>query len=268
MRGRFAAKTGSATSNKRTALGTASATRACSLYFPGVDNGLAEFEQRIGYTFARRELLRRALTHKSFSHESKEDDVRHNETFEFLGDSVLGFVIGDLLFHEFPSLDEGALSKMKAHLVSAATLAAKSRHYEMGDVILLGVGEEKTGGRKKDSLLANLFEAVIAAIYLDGGVEPARTLIVKSFMDDIKNIDQQDLLFRDYKTALQELAQGRGLQLPEYKVIDEVGPDHGKTFIIEVKVGSLTARGEGTSKKEAQQQAAKQAMRDFAERYG
>jgi ribonuclease III len=251
-----------------TARSTASATPARSLYFPHVDDGLLEFEQRIGYTFARREFLRRALTHKSYSHEAKDEEVRHNETFEFLGDSVLGFVIGDLLFHEFPQLDEGALSKMKAHLVSAPTLAAKARQYEMGGVILLGVGEEKTGGRKKDSLLANLFEAVIAAIYLDGGVEPARKLIVQSFLADIRNIDQQDLLFRDYKTALQELAQGRGLQLPEYKVVDEVGPDHGKTFVIEVKVGSLTARGEGTSKKEAQQQAAKRAMRDFTAKYG
>ena len=231
-------------------------------------NGVSEFEQRIGYTFEKRELLRRSLTHKSYSHEAKELDVRHNETFEFLGDSVLGFVIGDLLFNHFPHLDEGALSKMKAFLVSASSLAAKARHYGMGEVILLGVGEEKTGGRKKDSLLANLFEAVIAGIYLDGGVEPARELIIRSFADDIARIDQQDLLFSDYKTALQEIAQGRGLQLPEYNVVDEVGPDHDKTFIVEVRIGSLTTRGEGSSKKEAQQQAARQALLEFAAKYG
>ena len=228
-----------------------------------MDNGLPEFEQRIGYVFGRRDLLRRALTHKSYSHESKDDGVRHNETFEFLGDSVLGFVIGDLLFQHFPHLDEGALSKMKAYLVSAPSLAEKARQYEMGDVILLGVGEEKTGGRKKDSLLANLFEAVIAAIYLDGGIGPARQLIERSFVDDIRRIDQQDLLFHDYKTALQELAQGKGLQLPDYNVVGEVGPDHDKTFIVEVKLGSLTARGEGSSKKEAQQQAAKRALDEY-----
>jgi len=233
-----------------------------------LDNGLSEFEQRIGYVFGRRDYLRRALTHKSYSHEAKGESVRHNETFEFLGDSVLGFVIGDLLFQHFPHLDEGALSKMKAYLVSAPSLARKSRHYEMGEVILLGVGEEKTGGRKKDSLLANLFEAVIAAIYLDGGIAPARQLIERSFSDDIRQIDQQDLLFQDYKTALQELAQARGLQLPDYNVVAEVGPDHDKTFIVEVKLGSLTARGEGSSKKEAQQQAAKQAMSEFSGRYG
>ncbi|HEV7242583.1 MAG TPA: ribonuclease III [Thermoanaerobaculia bacterium] len=233
-----------------------------------MQNGVSEFEQRIGYTFQKRELLRRSLTHKSYSHEAKELDVRHNETFEFLGDSVLGFVIGDLLFNHFPHLDEGALSKMKAFLVSASSLAAKARHYGMGEVILLGVGEEKTGGRKKDSLLANLFEAVIAGIYLDGGVEPARDLIIRSFADDIARIDQQDLLFSDYKTALQEIAQGRGLPLPEYNVVDEVGPDHDKTFVVEVRVGSLATRGEGSSKKEAQQQAARHALQEFAAKYG
>jgi ribonuclease III len=233
-----------------------------------LDNQVSEFEQRIGYTFTERELLRRALTHKSYSHEAKDLDVRHNETFEFLGDSVLGFVIGDMLFRHFPALDEGALSKMKAFLVSAPSLAAKARHYGMGEVILLGVGEEKTGGRKKDSLLANLFEAMIAGVYLDGGVEAARQLIERAFQQDITDIDQQDLLFQDYKTALQELAQGKGLPLPDYNVVGEVGPDHDKTFIVEVKVGSLDARGEGSSKKEAQQQAARQALGEFGEKYG
>ncbi|HKO58339.1 MAG TPA: ribonuclease III [Thermoanaerobaculia bacterium] len=227
-----------------------------------LDDDLGRFEERIGYTFQRRDLLRRALTHKSYSHEAKADDVRHNETFEFLGDSVLGFVIGDLLFRQFPELDEGALSKMKAFLVSATSLAAKAREQGMGDVILLGIGEEKTGGRKKDSLLANLFEAMIAAIYLDGGVEAVRRVIEASFAKDLEAIDEDDLLFHDYKTALQELAQGRGWPLPEYRVVDEVGPDHDKTFIVEVKIGSKAARGEGTSKKEAQQQAAKHALRD------
>lgn len=231
-----------------------------------MENGVFGFEQRIGYTFERPDLLRRALTHKSFSHESKELDVRHNETFEFLGDSVLGFVIGDLLFRHFPELDEGALSKMKAYLVSAPSLARKARQYGMGDVILLGVGEEKTGGRKKDSLLANLFEAVIAAIYLDGGVDPARRLIEETFTGDIESIDREDLLFHDYKTALQEVAQANGQPLPDYNVVAEVGPDHDKRFVVEVKVGGRAARGEGTSKKEAQQQAAKHALREFDDR--
>jgi ribonuclease III len=228
-----------------------------------VENGVSEFEQRIGYTFQRRELLRRALTHKSYSHEAKELDVKHNETFEFLGDSVLGFVIGDRLFRDFPTLDEGALSKMKAYLVSASSLAAKAREFGMGEVILLGVGEEKTGGRKKDSLLANLFEAVIAAIYLDGGIEAARRLIEETFAGEIRSIDEDDLLFHDYKTALQEVAQAKGLPLPEYNVVAEVGPDHDKRFVVEVKLGGQSAQGEGSSKKEAQQQAAKYALREF-----
>ena len=223
---------------------------------------LPSFEERLDYTFARRELLVRALTHKSHSHEAKDDDAHHNETFEFLGDAVLGFVVADILFHRYPSLDEGALSKMKAYLVSATSLAAKARAYGMGDVILLGIGEEKSGGRKKDSLLANLFEALIAAVYLDGGTEAARRLIEKTFDEDLASINEEDLLFHDYKTALQELAQGRGLPLPDYNVIAEEGPDHEKRFIVEVKVGRLVARGEGTSKKEAQQQAARHALRD------
>ncbi len=227
---------------------------------------LQDFEQRLGYSFVDREVLTRALTHKSYSHEAKQENVRHNETFEFLGDAVLGFVMGDMLFRHFPALDEGALSKIKAYLVSATSLAAKARDLGMGDVIRLGVGEEKTGGRKKDSLLANLYEAMIAGVYIDGGIDAARQLIERSFRQDIEAIDDQDLLFQDYKTALQELAQGRGLPLPEYHVIDEVGPDHDKTFIVEVKVGSLITRGEGSSKKEAQQQAARHALDESAER--
>ena len=224
---------------------------------------LPEFEDRLGYHFERRELLTRALTHKSYSHEAKTGDVRDNETLEFLGDSVLGFVVGDILFHRFPTLDEGALSKMKAYLVSATSLAAKARLYGMGDVILLGVGEEKSGGRKKDSLLANLFEALIAAVYLDGGTTPARHLIERSFIHDLASLNADDLLFHDYKTALQELAQGKGLPLPDYIVVGENGPDHEKRFMVEVKVGNRTARGEGSSKKEAQQQAAKHALDTF-----
>lgn len=221
------------------------------------------FEERIGYTFRDRDLLTRALTHKSYSHEAKQESVQHNETFEFLGDSVLGLVIGDTLFHEFPTLDEGALSKMKAFLVSANSLAMKAREFGMGEVIRLGVGEEKTGGRNKDSLLANLYEAMIAAVYLDGGIDAARKLIERSFRTNIDAISEDDLLFHDFKTALQERAQGRGFPLPEYKVIEEVGPDHDKTFVVEVKVGGMVSRGEGPSKKEAQQQAARHALREF-----
>src|SRR6267143_4573152 len=139
-----------------------------------MQHDITDFEQRIGYPFKRGDLLSRALTHKSYSHEARQHDVRDNETLEFLGDSVLGFVVGDILFHRFPTLDEGALSKMKAYLVSATSLATKARLYDMGEVIYLGVGEEKSGGRKKESLLANVFEALFSRVYLDGGFVPAR----------------------------------------------------------------------------------------------
>lgn len=229
---------------------------------------LIAFEERLGFTFGNRDLLLRALTHKSYSHEARSREMPDNETFEFLGDSVLGFVIGDMLFRRFPELDEGALSKMKAYLVSAPSLARKARFYSMGEVLLLGVGEEKSGGRKKDSLLANLFEAVVAAIYLDGGIEPAGRLIESAFRDDIASIDESDLLFHDYKTALQEIAQGLGLPLPDYSVVDEYGPDHDKRFVVEVRLANqVVARGEGSSKKEAQQQAAHEALRLHALRH-
>ena len=227
---------------------------------------LDEFQQRTGHTFREPDLLIRALTHKSYSHESKSRDLPDNETFEFLGDSVLGFVVGDLLFRRFPTLDEGALSKMKAYLVSAPILARKARQLGMGDAILLGVGEEKSGGRRKDSLLANLYEAVIAAIYLDAGLEAARTLIDQSFTSDLDAINADDLLFHDFKTALQEVAQANGLQLPEYQVLEEIGPDHDKKFVVEVKLTSqVIARGIGSSKKEAQQQAAREALQLYRE---
>jgi ribonuclease-3 len=231
------------------------------------DSELRAFEERLGYHFQRTDLLHRALTHKSFSHESRGREPDDNETFEFLGDSVLGFVVGDLLFRRFPQLDEGALSKMKAYLVSAAVLAKQARQLEMGSVLFLGVGEERSGGRNKDSLLANLFEAMIAAVYLDGGLDPAREMLIRTFASDLAAIDESDLQFHDYKTALQELAQAEGLPLPEYEVVGELGPDHEKRFVVEVRLNRrASARGEGSSKKEAQQQAARKALHDEAER--
>lgn len=237
---------------------------------PGSQNQrIAELESRIGHSFENKDLLTRALTHKSYRHEARDRELHDNETFEFLGDSVLGFVVGDLIFRKFPTLDEGALSKMKAYLVSAPVLAQKARNLGMGEAILLGVGEEKSGGRNKDSLLANLYEAVIAAIYLDGGLEKARSLIDASFRSDLDSIDASDLLFLDFKTALQEVAQGLGLPLPEYSVIEEIGPDHDKRFVVEVKLtNDVVGRGTGSSKKEAQQKAAREALRTHQERTG
>ncbi|MGH9456335.1 MAG: ribonuclease III [Thermoanaerobaculia bacterium] len=232
-----------------------------------IHRDLDEFEQRLGYTFRDREYLRRALTHKSFSHESKARNVADNETYEFLGDSVLGFLVGDVLFHRFPTSDEGALSKMKAFLVSSTSLARKAKQLGMGHALLLGVGEERSGGRNKDSLLANLFEAVVAAVYLDGGIAAARDLIARTFESDLIDLNESDLLFHDYKTALQEIVQSLGQPLPDYAVVDEIGPDHDKRFIVEVALpGGARARGEGSSKKEAQQQAAREALKLYPAR--
>ena len=229
------------------------------------DAPLALFQERLGHTFRDPADLLRALTHKSHAHESRNGDGSDNETLEFLGDSVVGFVVGECLFRRFPALDEGALSKMKAFLVSAPTLALKARHYGIGDVLRVGVGEERSGGRNKDSLLADAFEAIIAAVYLDAGLEPARELILRTFDDDIARLDASDLLFQDYKTALQEVAQARALPLPSYRVLEERGPDHSKTFVVEVSVGAVVSVGEGPSKKEAQQCAAREALRLTAE---
>ncbi|HXI11719.1 MAG TPA: ribonuclease III [Thermoanaerobaculia bacterium] len=220
-----------------------------------------EFEERLGYRFTDRTFLIRGLTHKSFAHEARNRGMSDNETYEFFGDSILGFVIGELLFRRFPGRDEGDLSKMKSFLVSSTNLAPKARELRMGEVLLLGVGEERSGGRKKDSLLANLFEAIVASVYLDGGLEPVARIVHERFRSDIEAIDENDLLFQDYKTALQEWAQGKGMPLPEYSVIEEIGPDHDKKFVVEVNVNNrVIARGTGSSKKEAQQQAAKEAL--------
>lgn len=223
---------------------------------------LENFEARLGYEFKERDTLLRGLTHKSFAHEAKNLGVSDNETYEFLGDAVLGFLVGDLLFQRFPTKDEGALSKMKAYLVSSTLLARKARDLGMGEMLRLGIGEERSGGRRKDSLLANLYEAIVAALYLDGGVDPVARFVRAQFSPDLEAIADDALLFQDYKTSLQELAQGKGLPLPEYSVIEELGPDHDKRFVIEVNVSNrIVARGEGSSKKEAQQQAAREALR-------
>ena len=219
---------------------------------------LNEFETLLEHSFRERDHLVRALTHRSHAHESREG--HDNETYEFLGDSVLGFVVGDELFRRFPNADEGTLSKMKAFLVSARSLSRKAAALKMGEFVRLGIGEERSGGRVKKSLLANLYEAVVAAIYLDGGIEPARSFILRTFGPHLDEVTESDLLFHDYKTALQEVAQSRGWELPSYTVISEIGPDHSKTFVVAVEAGGIRAEGRATSKKEAQQRAARVAL--------
>ena len=223
---------------------------------------IAEFERIVGYKFQDRDLLARSLTHKSFANERRETSSSHNERLEFLGDTVLGFVIGELIYRSFPNLQEGSLSKIKAHLVSSSTLAAKGRELGIGRFLRMGAGEARSGGAEKLSLLADGFEAVVAAIYLDGGLPAADAFLRRIFLPDVTGIDIGDLSFQDYKTVLQESAQALGLPLPEYRIVDEYGPDHEKVFVIQVFWnGEAFAYGRGASKREAQRKAAKEALK-------
>jgi ribonuclease-3 len=218
-------------------------------------------QQIIGYRFRDRGLLEHAMTHTSRANEDVSGGVRDNESMEFLGDAVLGFVIADVLFREFPEFNEGQKSKTKASLVSTATLARQAAQLNLGEHMLLGRGEEKTGGRRKQALLADSYEALIAAIYLDGGVEPARAFILREFGALIAEVRRTGVSDRDYKSALQELVQSRELPLPEYRLTGSVGPDHGKLFQIDVIVGGERIAGAtGRSKKEAEQEAARAAL--------
>ena len=224
-----------------------------------------EFEtlQRgIDYRFRDRGLLEHAMTHTSRANEDVSGGVTDNESLEFLGDAVLGFVIADLLFREFPSADEGQKSKIKAALVSTGTLARQAERLALGDHLLLGRGEEKTGGRQKQALLADSYEALIAAIYLDGGIEQARAFIAREFAPLIAEArGGGGSLGQDYKSALQEYVQSRNQPLPHYRLAGTLGPDHRKLFQIEVTVqGQVIAEGSGASKKEAEQEAARMAL--------
>jgi ribonuclease III len=222
----------------------------------------AEFEARLGYRFRDADLLGRALTHKSFSNENRDSRAPNNERLEFLGDAVLGFVVGEMIYRSFPNLQEGALSKIKAHLVSSAMLAQKARSLDIGRYLRMGAGEARSGGAEKLSLLADAFEAVVAAVYLDGGLGPTEDFIRRVFQSEIAGIDIGDLSFHDYKTTLQETAQSLGLPLPEYRVVEESGPDHEKAFGVELLWdGEAFAYGRGASKREAQRKAAKDALR-------
>jgi ribonuclease-3 len=225
---------------------------------------LGPLEDKIGHKFRDIGLLEHALTHRSRAHEDASGGVMDNESLEFLGDAVLGFVIADMLFHHFPTHDEGYKSKVKASIVSAVSLARLAEQIDLGRYVLLGRGEEKTGGRRKHAILSDCFEALIAAIHLDGGVEAARDFIVKHFGPLIASAGDQadDASFtEDWKSGLQEWLQANGRGLPQYRLASAEGPDHRKRFDVEVVVqGTAIGRAVGRSKKEAEQQAAKTAL--------
>lgn len=219
---------------------------------------LEVLERRVGYSFQDRAVLVQALTHRSYANE-RGKTAADNEVLEFLGDAVLGLVVSDALCGRFPFFTEGQMSKLKSFLVSADTLSKLADALGVGEFILLGRGEEKTAGRAKKSILANTLEAVIAAIYTDGGLEPAREFILRQvapLVDDVDEVRPHPV--HDFKSAVQEHVQASGLALPEYEVVDESGPDHEKLFHVELAVdGSPATRGVGPTKKRAEQDAAR-----------
>lgn len=213
-------------------------------------------EERLGHTFAEPGLLRLALTHRSVS--SDDPARKDNERLEFLGDAVLQLVVTDLLYDSYPHLAEGQMAKVRAAVVSRDALAEVARLLDLGSHVELAASEEATGGREKDSILADAVEAVIGAVYLDGGIEPARSVVLSLWSDRVSERSKQPGV-KDYKTRLQELTARDGIR-PEYRV-EGSGPDHDRRFQAAVYVGGIErGRGEGRSKKEAEQDAARKAL--------
>lgn len=215
-------------------------------------------ETKLGYKFKNINYLKNALTHSSYANEVR-SGFSSNERLEFLGDSVLSVVVSDYIYKQFPSMPEGELSRLRATLVCEKSLCGFSRELELGKYLMLGKGEDHNGGRERDSILADAFEAVLAAMYLDGGMEVARKHVMRFVLREINN-EYQDV-FKDYKTVLQEIIQRNPEESVTYIVTDENGPDHNKQFTVEVRLNSnVIGRGTGHSKKQAEQMAAKQAL--------
>ncbi len=214
-------------------------------------------EERIGYRFRDVSLLKQALTHSSYTNEQKINRQKHYERLEFLGDAVLELVSSEFLFHSHPDMPEGEMTKMRASMVCEPSLAFCARDLELGKFLLLGKGEESTGGRRRESITSDVMEAVIGAIYLDGGMEEARAFINRFILSDLE--DKQ--LFYDSKTNLQELVQGTLKKEIRYEAVGEYGPEHDKTFMVEVHIdGEKVGSGEGRTKKAAEQKAAYEAL--------
>jgi ribonuclease III len=223
---------------------------------------LTPLEKRLGYRFKRLDLLDLALTHRSWANE--QGIPEHYERLEYLGDSVLGLITAEWLYNRYPELPEGELSKLKAQLVSRGTLAKFALELGLGPELKIGVGEDRSGGRSKASLLADSLEAVFGALYLDGGLEVARKTILPMLEGVTESVE---LVVNDAKTQLQEVSQALGWELPEYRLAGSSGPDHNKVFVVECWLaGQLGGRGEGPSKKIAEQRAAADALAKLPER--
>ncbi len=219
---------------------------------------IKDLEAVIGYRFQNIQLLQNALTHSSYANERWHNSLLSNERLEFLGDSVLGMLVAEYLYHTFPNRPEGELTRMRADMVCEQTLAAAANRIGIGDHLLLGHGEERFGGRNRNSILADAMESVIAACFLDGGMAPAENFI-RTFV--LCNVPVVTMKNADYKTALQELVQQKKNQVLSYKLVGESGPDHDKKFLVELTLNdTVVGKGIGTSKKRAEQDAARVAL--------
>ena len=227
---------------------------------------LGALEERLGYEFKDRALLERALTHRSYAHENvrsgEEEKARamHNEALEFVGDSVLGLVVADALFRAHPDVTEGELSRMKHRLVSTQTLARAARALQVGESLRVGRGEEKTGGRRKRALLADAFEAVLAAVFIDGGFDEAARFVARALGRELEEATPESAAAADYKTLLQERLQAERRVTPHYDLIETEGPPHSHTFHVEVVWDEQRARGSGKTIKAAEMDAARRAL--------
>lgn len=217
---------------------------------------IVQLEDRIGYQFSDKDLLCNALTHSSLIKENGEGK-KSNERLEFLGDAFFDAIIGEELYKIFPQKEEGFLSRIRATLVCEKSLAKEARKLSLGEFLLLGKGEERSGGRERESILADAMEAVMGAIYLDGGFEVLKKVVLEIFNDAIEDAKRGKYVITDYKTTLQEKLQSRGVTDISYELINETGPDHNKTFYVQLKVNGVPeTQGTGKSKKQAEQQAA------------
>ena len=218
---------------------------------------MEKLEEKLGYTFQNRALLENALTHSSYANENRHTGAQSNERLEFLGDSVLGMVTADYLYRVHPDLPEGDLTRTRAALVCEGSLVEVAQQLNLGSYLKLGKGEAAGGGRERPSIVADAVEAVLAAVYLDGGIGSARKIIQRFILDR----EEEKSGSRDYKTALQELVQRESGQVLAYRLVGSTGPDHAKRFQVEVELnGAPVGAGEGRSKKEAEQMAAKAAI--------
>jgi ribonuclease-3 len=223
---------------------------------------LSQIEKAIGIIFSNKELLRQALTHSSYAYEQLDSRPADNEVLEFLGDSVVGLVTADYFCATFTGLKEGDLSKYKSSAASTEALSEFALEKKLHKYVFLGKGEEKSGGRKKKTILAGTFEALVAAVYLDKGYEAAKGFLLPFLRKSFRRTDPRKLLINNYKSALQEYFQKESLPAPFYRTVTSIGPDHSKTFIVEVYQGhNLLAKAKGYSKKNAEQRAAQRALR-------